>query len=174
MGNLNADLSGVSDDDMNSSGGWHVKPDGWYRMYVSEAEPKPTSAGTGTCVHTKLMFLDPQYQGQYQMIFVNVRNPSEKAQMIGQAQLKALAIAIDHPNPDLIADTSELINKPLYVKLGSEVAEAGREQYADANGLVQKVLGFCSEAEHVGADDQTPPPPAPEPKSVPIVDDIPF
>lgn len=148
MGDLAIDLSGVSDDDMSqgSGGGWVCKPDGHYRVMITEASVKPTKAGTGQCLWLKHVFLDPEHQGDFQLDFVNVRNPSVKAQEIGQAQLKCLAIATGHPTPNFVDDSKDLMNKPFYLRLYAE--EDSDSKYADSNGFVQQVGGYISSTEY--------------------------
>jgi len=145
MGNLErvnfGDVTQESLDKTQGGGNWKVKPDGWYRVMVTEAPVKDNAAGTGSVVHAKLTHLDPQYQGQYEMDFFNVVHPKEKVQEIGIAQLKSLAIAANHPEPDAMSDTSDLLNRPCMVRLWSK-HEGG--EYADADGMVQHIGGYLS------------------------------
>ena len=176
MGDLNADLSGVKDEDMNRGGGgqWYVKPDGWYRVMVSEAEVKQNRNKDGRVIHIKLLHLDTGEQNDFEMHYINVQHPKEKVQEIGRAQLKELAIAVNHPNPNLVNDTSELLNKPFMVRLWSEPEDS---KYSDADGMKQRIGGCASIEAYADMDDDSasrasgppndPPPPSDR-------DDIPF
>jgi len=182
MGNLDqVDFSGVAADAGAGSegGGWYVKPDGWYRVMVTDAPVKENSAGTGKVVHAKLTHLEGQYDGRYEMAFFNVSHPTAKAQEIGLAQLKSLAIATGHPEPDALSDTSDLLARPFMVRLYSK-PDGGK--YSDADGRIQVIGGYQSIDEWMssgGASDGPPPHPvqAPSPGGEPPPlgdDDLPF
>lgn len=171
MGDLNLDLSAAANDQMSGEGSWAVLPDGWYRMMASEAIVKSNKSGTGDVLWLKLSHLAPDIHS-YERVFLNVRHStSAQAQEIGQGQLKALARAINHPNPNRIDDTSELLNQPLMVKLGSE-SENGK--YSDRNGMVQTVTGYRSVAEHAEKGEPNAATPASPASQPPPDDGIPF
>lgn len=152
MGDLNADLSGVKDEDMNREGGkWYVKPDGWYRVMVSESTVKPNKNGDGKVIHIKLLHLDTGESNDFEMHYINVQHPKEKVQEIGRAQLKELAIAVNHPNPNLVDDTSELLNKPFMVRLWAEPEDS---KYSDADGMKQRIGGCASIEAYADMDDE--------------------
>ncbi|MEE9382893.1 MAG: hypothetical protein V3V08_05705 [Nannocystaceae bacterium] len=177
MGDLGYDLSRIGDDQLKQGGKgvWYVKPDGWYRAMISAAVIKPNKAGTGKVMHAKLAHLDPQYADDFEMAFVNVQHPKEKVQEIGQAELKSLALATGHPNPNCVQDTSELLNKPFMLKLYSEAEDS---KYSDADGRVQRIAGYLSSDELMAREGDIPQSP-PAQNSAPqepagFGDDIPF
>ena len=159
------DLSWLNTDDVDASagsgGGWKVKPNGWYRAMVTESEVRPSSSGTGTHVRIKLSHLDQRYSNQYEMVFLNVQHSKPRVQEIGQAQFKALAIAVGDPTPGQVKSSKDIENKPLMIQLYSK-QEPGK--YADVDGNVQCVGGYKScddyDTEHGGppASNSAPPP----------------
>jgi hypothetical protein len=140
MARINADLSGVTDEQMEGGGMWTVKGAGLYRMIVQETDYKPTRAGTGHCLHVKLGHLQPEHAGDWEMAFLTLEHPNPQTVEIARAQLKSLAIAVGHPNPDHVEDSEELHGVPIMVNLGVEAA--GDPKYGDRDGLQNTVKGF--------------------------------
>ena len=152
MGNLGYDLSNIDSDQLKQGGKvvWYVKPDGWYRVMVTEAIVKPNKSSTGKVMHTKLTHLDQQYENSFEMAFINIQHEKAKVQEIGQADLKSLAIATGHEDPNHINDTSELINKPFMVNLYSQPNDSN---YSDSDGMIQVIGGYLSEDELISREE---------------------
>ena len=139
MAQLNVDLSGSEPAEERS--GWEAKPRGWYRMAIhpGDAELKPTKNGDGKCLHIKMSHLDLGHTSDYQMVFLTIEHPKAETVEIARAQLKSLAVAVEHPDANRIGDTREIEGKPFYAFLYPKKAPAGREEYADRHGMEQKV-----------------------------------
>lgn len=170
------DCTGVTEDDMNSGGGgWEAMPAGWYRFMVESSEYKPTNAGNGMCLHLSLRCLDQEHLSAEKRDFLTLEHPNADTTRIARAKLKQLAIAVDHPTPDLVGDSSDLHNKPVMVKLGVEKAKD--PQYGDRNGMQNRVFAYKSiadyRAENAGSGKPSAPRQATAP-AAPVDGDIPF
>lgn len=150
MGNLNKNLSSVSDEDMKGGNGWKVKPDGYYRVTLAKAEVgKPNEKGT-IQMFAKYVHLDPRFAGKEDHDYITVSCPtSPKAQSIGEAHLKMLAISVGHPNPNEVNDSNELMtNRPFMIRLWARPRkERDNDKRVDVDGKVQEIGDRISEAE---------------------------
>ena len=152
-----------------------MKPDGWYRVWIQETDYKQTSKGDGWCLHIRFDHLAPAYPGQYEMVFLTLEHPKEKTREIARSQLKAIALAVEHPNPDQVDDSEELHGKPFMLRLYSRMAE--NPKYADVNGMEQAIGGYNSVTQHEdkGKSGSSAPAPVPTTASSPApVEDVPF
>lgn len=73
--------------------GFEPVPNGTYRAMIVESEVKPTKDGRGKYLQLIWQILDGQFKGRKIWDRLNVQNPSEEAQRIGQAQLSAVCHA---------------------------------------------------------------------------------
>jgi hypothetical protein len=98
---------------------FEIIPSGDYPAIITEMEEKPTKDGTGMRLNLKVQIIDGKYQNRTLYDGLNTVNKSAVAQQIGRAQLKAICIALNNPNPK---DSSELLNKALMVtvKIGKD------------------------------------------------------
>lgn len=98
---------------------FEVIPAGEYPAIITECEEKPTKDGTGKRLNLKVQIIDGKYQNRTLFDGMNTVNKSAMAQQIGRAQLKAICVALNKPNPK---DSSELLNKALMitVKIGKD------------------------------------------------------
>ena len=99
-------------------------PAGIYSVLIKEAVLEPNSQGTGQIIKAQLAVIDGEYKDRVVYTNFNVMNQSEKAQEIGQKQFSALLHAIDVLQ---IADTAEIVNKPLKIRVKIKAADGEYE-----------------------------------------------
>lgn len=169
MVQINQDLSDIKDDDMGGSGGWTAWPQGDYRMMVTSSAYKPTKKGTGMMLVLDMVCLEPSHQGQKKTCWLVLQHPKPDTMRIARVRLKELAIAIDHPTPDQVDESSDLHNKPFLAFVTKKKSDDPK--YVDSQGFANDFAGF--KACEVGGAGQAPPPSdvPPQPSDL---DDIPF
>lgn len=131
MGNLDC----IEDKDVEPQQGFGEPiPKGKYRAEIASSEVVPTASGTGLICKCTALITEEPYSGRKVFINFNVKNPSDKAEMIGRGQLSALAAAClgRRGIPD---DSSELHEKPFILSVDVEPASG---EYAAKN----KATGF--------------------------------
>jgi len=132
--NINIDLK--DSEAKAPGGGKRVFDAGWYRCMIVDSDYKPNKAETGYVIHLEFGHLDEPYRGGKFKDFINAVHVKEQVQEIGRSTLKALAIAVELPNPDMVEKTEDLHNKPLMVRLDQEED--------DRWGLQNRVTGYLS------------------------------
>lgn len=105
-------LNDVQED--TGGGGYSAMPAGVYNATIADVELKDTKAGTGQYLSVKFDILDEPYDRRKVWSNLNIVNPSEKAQSIGRAQLKGLAVSAGIED---LQDTDELIGGMVRVVL---------------------------------------------------------
>lgn len=100
--------------DNNSGGDFQPVPAGWYTAKITEAEVKPTKAGTGEYIKMRLDITGPSHEGRVVFTNLNIKNPNPKAEEIGRSQLKTIMLAMGLPR---IQDSNQLIGGNLQIKL---------------------------------------------------------
>lgn len=108
-------------------------PAGTYLARITEAEVKPTKAGTGKYIKIRYDILGPTHQGRAVFGNLNIRNPNPQAEKIGRQQLNKMMTAIGLTQ---LTDTDQLIGAPLQIKL--KIRDGG--EYGPSND----VAGFKS------------------------------
>jgi len=157
---LNRDLSGVTKEQMERTGGWKARPPGDYTFIITSSEYKETKSGDGMCLHLELICVDRGQERFRLRDFLTLEHPNPTVVEIANAKLKALAIAVGHPKPDFIGDSRELHNKRFVVTVTKEQVD----QYGDADGFQNKIAGYKPEAGRRAEqsreqhDDEPPPP----------------
>lgn len=123
-----ADLSqlGYSPETTEANTGFDALPAGEYPAVATEAELKDTKAGTGKYLKVTFEIIEGNGKGRKVFTNFNLVNPNQDAVQIGHAQLKEWATAAGNPNAK---DTSELIHKPVVLKLTVKKDE----EYGDGN-----------------------------------------
>ena len=116
---MSGNLSGFDANNVAPSEGFTPIPAGDYPVIITESDLKKTKAGTGKYLSLKLQILSGQYQNRILFDNLNIQNPSEAAQQIGQGTLSAICRAVGVLTPQ---DSSELHNKPMVatIKIGSD------------------------------------------------------
>lgn len=107
-------------------------PAGTYTVSIDDSEIKPTQKG-GQIAVFRLRVVEGQHAGRTIFARINVRNPSQQAEQIGQAQLSALCHAAGVLQ---LFDTAQLHNKVVRARVKIRKDESG--QYGDSN----EVSGF--------------------------------
>ena len=104
-------------------------PAGDYQVIITESELKTTKAGTGQYLKLKLQVLNGQHQNRVLFDNVNIKNPNETCQQIGQGTLSSICRAVNVLTPK---DSAELHNKPL-----TAVVKVGTDQNNNPNNEVK-------------------------------------
>lgn len=107
-------------------------PSGTYTVSIDDSEIKSTQKG-GQMAVFRLRVVEGQHSGRTIFARINVRNPSQQAEQIGQAQLSALCHAAGVLQ---LSDTAQLHNKVVRARVKIRKDESG--QYGDSN----EVNGF--------------------------------
>lgn len=124
-----ADLGGVFGGQFNANNvtpnaGFDIIPAGTEAdAIIVKSEVKPTSNGNGgTRLELELQIINGPFQNRKLWDGLNIKNPSEKAQQIGQGTLSQICRCVNVLTPK---DTSELHDKPLKVSIGVEKKDDG-------------------------------------------------
>ena len=115
MGNME-DL-GFDADQVEPRTGFEPLPDGDYRVLIMDSDWHTTKAGNGQYLKLQFEVLDGACKGRYLWLNLNLKNQSEKAVQIAQAELSAICRAVGVTKPK---DSTDLHNKPLVVKVGRD------------------------------------------------------
>ena len=143
---MSGNLSGFDANNVQPAEGFSAIPAGDYPVIITESELKTTKAGTGKYLKLKLQILSGQFQNRVLFDNLNIQNPSEVAQQIGQGTLSAICRAVGVLTPK---DSAELHNKPMMatVKIGK-----------DQNGNPQnEVKGYKARAKVAASEEKTEP-----------------
>jgi hypothetical protein len=161
MARLNRDLSGVTKEQMERTGGWKAREPGDYLFLINNSDYKETKSGEGMCLHLELQCVERGHQRFKMRDFLTLEHPNPTVVEIANARLKQLAIAVGHPKPDFIGDSKELHNKRFVAVITKEKVE----QYGDADGFQNRVVGYkpvpakaASPARETEYDESEPPP----------------
>lgn len=100
--------------ELQSSQSYDLLPVGWYTAIITEAELKPTKAGTGEFIKVRYDVTGPSCQGRCVFGNFNIKNPNPKAEEIGRQQLGDLMRAL---GLSAVHDTDQLINGHLSIKV---------------------------------------------------------
>ena len=92
-------------------------PIGVYTFEIIEAEVRNSSSGNPCCYCTYVVDAPEQYKNR------RVWDTFSLHTDIGKARLFELAIACGHPNPKVLRDTNELLNKTMSAKVKIESKE---------------------------------------------------
>lgn len=103
-----------SRNELPQGGGFDALPEGWYTATITQADIKPTKAGTGSYIGLRLDITGPTHQGRVIFTNLNINNPNPKAEEIGRQQLNQIMGALGLPT---VKDTDQLIGGSLSVKL---------------------------------------------------------
>lgn len=128
-------------------------PAGNYLSVITASAVKDTKDKTGKYIEIEETIQQEGYRGRKVWTNLNVRNKSEKAEKIGQEQLKELLIALGRADRKM-TDTGQLHGIPHVIKVFVEKDESGR--YSDKNGI----KGFLPASKGAGSPAQPRPTPA--------------
>ncbi|MBU1668506.1 DUF669 domain-containing protein [bacterium] len=133
MASLNFDISKIEIEE-NS---FELLPDGNYVAVISSEEMKQTKAGTGHYLSLKLEIIEGKSKGRVLFDIINIDNPNAQAVSIAQQTLGKICIAI---GKQTLEDSSEMLNIPLIIKVGTSPAQNGY----DASNRVKTYLPISS------------------------------
>ena len=115
--------------------GFDPIPSGWYKAMITEADLKPTRAGTGSFLNIQFSVLEGQFQNMKVFARLNIDNPNAQAKEIAFRELSTICHAI---GIQVLQDSEELKNKPMFIRVkkrtGQKNAETG-EEYDDSNDI---------------------------------------
>ena len=126
---MNGNLSGFNAETVEPAGDFSPLPAGDYPVIITSSELKTTKAGTGKYLSLKLQVLNGQFQNRVLFDNINIQNPNETCQQIGQATLSSICRAVKVLTPQ---DSSELHNKPL-----TAIVKIGKDQNGNPNNDVK-------------------------------------
>lgn len=105
-----------------------VLPPGTYTVEISETELQETKSGTGTMLKVVHTVIDPAaFATRKLWKRINIRNQSQQAEQIGQAELSALCRAA---GIGVLNDSDELVGKIVRCKVTVKPADG---QYPEQN-----------------------------------------
>ncbi len=116
-----ADLSpmGFNPSEVEDMGdGFSIVPPGIYSVVIADSKLADTKAGTGKVLELHCQIIEGPQTGTIIIDRLNIKNPSDKAQKIGQSQLKNVCDAVGFVGQ--LADSAALHGKPYSVKVEVE------------------------------------------------------
>lgn len=140
-------------------------PPGEYEVRIAGTEYKEAKSGNGGYLRIQYKVVDGIHTGRSIFENLNLWHNSDQTRMIAQSQLKGLAQAIHHPNPNFIRSTEELIGGSLKVRVVVDgdfnnvkcYMESGLQQSAPAAPQNQ----YQAAPQVPQTSQNTPPPPPP-------------
>lgn len=120
----NFDVNAAEYDEDNS---FNLVPAGWYQMFISKAELRPTKSG-GSMISVTYDITGPTHQGRKIFGNFNWENSNPVAQEIGRKQFAQQVRALGLPG---IQQLEDLINLPFDGKVG--IQKSKDPQYEDSN-----------------------------------------
>lgn len=123
----------------DSTGDYPSIPAGDYTAAITESSLEDTRAGTGQYIKLRFDISGPTHAGRVMYTNLNIRNPSQQAEQIGQQQLGELMRAIGLSS---VTDTDQLIGHSLVIRVAK--SKESNPDYADAEGFRNDVKGFKS------------------------------
>lgn len=120
-----------STDELPTSGGYDLLPDGWYTATVSKAEIGNTKSGTGQKIDMRYTITGPSHEGRIVFGAINIRNQSQKAEEIGRQQLGDIMRALGLAK---VQDTDELVGGTLQIKVKTKAASGDYEARNEIGG----------------------------------------
>lgn len=139
--------------------GFEVIPNGIYHAIITDSELKSTKTGTGQYLELVHQILDEgKHYGRKLWARLNVANPSQKAQQIGQAELSAVCRAVKVMQPQ---DSSQLHNTVICIAVRVTRDKGSGEMQNQISGWMTVEEGKAKLAAQGG------PPPATRPGTPP-------
>ncbi len=145
--NLNMNLTNTEE-----YGTYRPLPPDDYRIRIVDSEIRQTRTGENRLSYTYEV-IDGPYAGHQIFDGFSLWSSNPKAVSVAQSRLKSLAIACRHPNPNIIADSSEMHGKTCVVR--TAIREYNGNEYED----VKKYMSD-GPAPQPGRPGAVPPPPA--------------
>lgn len=117
----------VNSAEYNEDSNFDLVPAGWYQMFISKAELRPTKSG-GSMISVTYDITGPTHQGRKIFGNFNWENANPVAQEIGRKQFAQQVRALGLPG---IQSLDDLINLPFDGKVG--IQKSKDPQYEDSN-----------------------------------------
>ncbi|WP_197427431.1 DUF669 domain-containing protein [Bradyrhizobium retamae] len=146
MAQLNVNLADVNENDAEG-GNFTVLPRGRYMLQIIEGDVKENSKKTGMLFDYKAEVIEGDCQGAKIFGNINVSHSNMTAQKIGQAQLKALALACGM-DPSTLSDTEQLNWQPFLADVDIEPYQKNGQD--KERNVIKKFI-------HAGNADSVPP-----------------
>lgn len=127
MAKMNLNLSGVG-----TLGGKKVVPTGIYNVKIASAEIK--EVGNGHMLKVGFEVLDGSEKGSQPQEDMWVAHSNEKAKSFGLSKLKTILIAGGHANPDMLADSDELLGLKLRISVEEGIQMKDGQPVCDDDG----------------------------------------
>jgi len=105
--------------------GLKVVPPGIYNVVIVESDIKDNKNKTGKLLEFKYQIMDGQHVGDTLTDRINLTNPNETCQKIGQSELKHICEAVGHKGQ--LTDSTQLHGKPLAVKVVIEKFKSNKD-----------------------------------------------
>ena len=157
MGDIADIYGGAFDTDVEdaATGGFEALPAGWYPVQIDNAEIRDTRAKTGKILAIEMSVIGEKYNGRKLFANLNLVNPNEQAQAIGQRELAAIGQAVGLA---ALTDTNELLGRQLQCRAKVEKDEA----HGDRNA----VTAYKALTDHPAPASNQAAAPAPSPAAV--------
>lgn len=136
----------------NEDNSFDLVPAGWYQMFISKAELRPTKSG-GSMISVTYDITGPTHQGRKIFGNFNWENANPVAQEIGRKQFAQQVRALGLPG---IQQLEDLINLPFDGKVG--IQKSKDPQYEDSN----RVTAFAAAGSRSGGAQVAQPAVAPQ------------
>lgn len=129
MAELNMNLNGVDPYDNN----YELLPPGEYPVRITNAELRFPRSGCNQYLSLRYDVLDGPKRGRVLFEPLNLWSQNPTAREIAARKLKSIGVAIRLPNPDYIADSNELMQGEMIVRVVIRKDDSG--QYGDKNDI---------------------------------------
>ncbi len=105
--------------------GFQPIPAGDYLAAIVESNTKPTKSGSGEMLVLKFQVCDGEHKGRHLFVNLNLKNSSQAAVKMAQAELSAICRAVKVMTPN---DSVEFHNIPMFVTVGVRRDKDGNAQ----------------------------------------------
>ena len=129
MGDLSFLYEAGFDQSNQTQAGFDPVPQGWYRVQIKQVEICATKAGTGKYIKLRLDVEGPSHAGRVVFTNINVVNPNQTAQEIGQALFASLLTSAGLSSPK---DSAQLIGASVEAQV---IVEAAQGDFGPRNGV---------------------------------------
>lgn len=140
MPRIGADLSQVTDEDMDSTGGWRALENGEYRFKITQSEYNPTAKKNGMCLHLYVQCIEPGHERSRWREFLTLEHPNPDTVRIARAKLKQIAVAVGHEKPDFVEYSEDLHDIPFIAVVYRELADDAK--YGDLDGYQNRINAY--------------------------------
>jgi len=144
MANLDCDLS--------QTVAFGELPDGVYNVKIIKDELKEYNGQK--CLTLTYKVIDGPYKNTYKFEDLKLWHENPEFKRIDRGKLKGIALAIKHPNPNYISNSSELIGGEMTIKLKTTISKTNGKSYQNVTSR-SPIKGIDPSAEHNSAMPET-------------------